>query len=266
MRSTTPIRLYDSLADRRVESLVGVWHSDYARPNRQRQKQPFEMTDSPGRLIASGRAADVFDQGDGTVLRRYKTEYDCELEGRVMSWLREQGVPVPAIHRVAGPDIVMDLVTGPTLMEELDRHPTRVIGHGRLLASLQSQLNSVTAPSWFPTYSSVPEGDRVLHLDLHPMNIIVGPDGPVIIDWTNAARGQAGFDAALTFVLMSTFEMGGLKDRIGRWILVESFRRARGRALIRSFSRDACVHRLADINVTDGERATLEAMIYKADS
>ena len=49
-----------------------------------------------------------------------------------------------------------------------------------------------------------------------PSNVILAPDGPVIIDWTNAARGDADFDSAYSDVLMSTFEVSGWRDRLGR--------------------------------------------------
>ena len=32
------------------------------------------------RLLATGRAAEVFDLGDGTVLRRYRVDHDTALE------------------------------------------------------------------------------------------------------------------------------------------------------------------------------------------
>ena len=34
-------------------------------------------------------------------------------------------------------------------------------------------------------------GDRFLHLDLHPLNVIMSARGPIVIDWANASRGEA---------------------------------------------------------------------------
>ena len=47
------------------------------------------MEQVPGRPIASGRAAEVFDLGDGTVLRRYRGDKDTAEEARVMRWRHE---------------------------------------------------------------------------------------------------------------------------------------------------------------------------------
>ena len=91
----------------------------------------------PGTLLASGRAADVYDQGDGTVLRRYKVHEDVTTEARVMTWLAEQGYPVPAVHAAVDGDIVMDKLVGPTMLEDFERRPWRLVGHARLLGSLQ---------------------------------------------------------------------------------------------------------------------------------
>ncbi|MGA3149699.1 MAG: phosphotransferase, partial [Acidimicrobiales bacterium] len=46
-------------------------------------------------------------------------------------------------------------------------------------------------------------GHRLVHLDLHPLNIILAPTGPVVIDWPNAARGDANTDIAVTWVLLA---------------------------------------------------------------
>lgn len=215
----------------------------------------------PGRLLASGRAADVFDLGDGTVLRRYRTDRHCELEGRVMTWLAEQGVPVPAVHRAERTDIIMELVAGPTMMEDLEVRPWRLVRYARLLARLQRSVNVLRAPSWFPRSSSVPDRGQVTHLDLHPMNVILSDRGPVIIDWTNAASGDGAFDAATSYVLMSTFEAVGARDRIGQKVLVEVFRQTRGRSEIRGALSAAAAHRLADRNTTLGERDALRRLI-----
>jgi hypothetical protein len=173
-----------------------------------------ESEEPPGRLIASGRAADVFDLGDGTVLRRYRSVHDSGPEGRLMGWLAASGVPVPVVHRAAGRDLVMDHVRGPSMLD-----------------------------------------------DLHPMNVILGPGGPVVIDFTNATRGPATFDAAMSFVLMSTFGTTGVIDRLGQRLLVAAFRRGRGRHVVDAGLVDACRFRLADRNVTAGERERVQRLL-----
>jgi len=219
------------------------------------------MNEPTGPPMASGRAADVFDQGDGTVLRRYRSNRDTELEARVMTWVRARGVPVPTVHDARGRDLVMDLVLGPTVLEDLERRPWMMLPHARTLARLQRQVNELAAPDWMPSLSDVSTGSSVVHLDLHPMNVMLGSDGPMIIDWTNAGRGEAWFDAALSFVLMSTFEVSGVRDRIGQRIFTAAFARARGRKELKRSIADACTYRLSDKNITAEERAAVQTLL-----
>src|SRR6266496_1810632 len=97
-------------------------------------------TDSPGLdlplgpKLASGRDADVFDLGDGRVLRRYRASSTSpggkpktsEHEVAIMRFVREQGYPVPAVHAVNGIDMVMDRVDGRTMLKDLGSRPWMV--------------------------------------------------------------------------------------------------------------------------------------------
>ncbi len=222
------------------------------------------MPDESGRLLASGRAADVYDLGDGTVLRRYRTDHDCTAEARLMIWLETRGVPVPTVHRADGRDIVMDRVAGPTMIDDLGARPWRVVRHARALARIQREVHRCAAPAWLPVAPGVAEGDRVLHLDLHPMNVILSDGGPVIIDWTNGSRGDPAFDAAMTYVLMASYEAAGWTERIGRRLMVTVFLWSRGPSLVGRALPEALRYRLADRNVTSGERQNLERMLARA--
>lgn len=214
--------------------------------------------------MASGRAADVYECGDHAVLRRYRSDHDTGREARIMQWLSGAGFPVPLIHEVDGRDLLMERIDGVTMLDDLDEHPWKMIAHARDLANLQRRLNDLAAPDWMDARAGVPDGRDVVHLDLHPMNVILGPEGPVVIDWTNAGRGNGGFDAALSFVVMGSFEVEGMLDRAGLRTFVTAFELARGRALVRPWIADACRHRLRDPNVTAGERRHLETRLASA--
>src|SRR5215218_3019082 len=53
-------------------------------------------------LIASGRACDIYEHGEGAVLRRYREGEPCdtEREAAVMRRAFGAGVPVPRVHEV----------------------------------------------------------------------------------------------------------------------------------------------------------------------
>ncbi|MEL6893142.1 MAG: phosphotransferase [Actinomycetota bacterium] len=218
---------------------------------------------APGTPIGSGRACDVYDLGDGTVLRRCRDERaDMTLEARVMTYVREHGYPVPEVHDVSGRDLVMEKVDGPTMMESLAQQPWKLLWHARRLASLQRRLARIAAPDWLlaPGVDAADLGhaQSVLHLDLHPMNVILSQrHGPMVIDWTNAAAGPAGFDAALTYVEGSAYQADTPRDRIGQRIFVEAFRRSRGKRLLDPYIVAACDHRLADPGTEPDERVAV---------
>jgi aminoglycoside phosphotransferase (APT) family kinase protein len=230
--------------------------------------------DPPGPLIASGRAADVFDLGDGTVLRRYRSAgFDLEYEARVMRHVAGAGIRVPAVVGVDGADLVMERIDGPTMLDDLRERQWMLLSHARRLARLQARLAEVGAPSWMLAPGAQPDGGSVLHLDLHPLNVILAEDGPVIIDWTNAAGGPPGFDAALSYVEMAAFDVDQIEadagpgpsiDQVGQKLFTSMFRRSRGRKMIDAYLLAACDHRLADRGTTPGERVAVAALRKRA--
>ncbi|MFN3258050.1 MAG: phosphotransferase [Ilumatobacter sp.] len=221
------------------------------------------MSDAPGPLLASGRDADVYDLGDGRVLRRYRDhEHDTEFEARVMHYVRERDYPVPTVYQVGGTDMIMDRIDGVTMLESVRQASWKVALHARTLASLQRRLAKIRAPQWLLAPTADPDhAESVLHLDLHPMNVMLSKrHGPMVIDWANAAGGPAGFDAALTYVTISTFPVDSARDTIGRRAFAEAFRRIRGAKLLDPYVIVACDHRLADANLTVDERVGVAAM------
>jgi aminoglycoside phosphotransferase (APT) family kinase protein len=224
------------------------------------------MADPPGPLIASGRAADVFDLEDGTVLRRYRgdgreTGVEVDVEARIMRHVAGHGYPVPTVHSAEGSDIVMDRVDGPTMMQRLEASPWKVLRYARMLADLQRRLARIEAPAWMLADSvDASRPQSVLHLDLHPMNVILSARGPVVIDWTNAAGGPEGFDGALTYVEISTWGAESPAERVGQQVFARAFRRSRGRRMIDAYVTVACEHRLADRNLLPDERVAVAAL------
>ena len=161
----------------------------------------------PGRVLASGRDADILEYGPGKVLRRTRTGRSIEAEARIMQYVAEHGYPVPAIYDVLadGAEIVMERVDGPLMLDTALKPPWKLPRALETLADLHDQLAAVPPPEWLRR--SDLGGDRIVHLDLHPLNVIMSARGPVVIDWANAMRGEPLFDAALTYVLLTCPEI-----------------------------------------------------------
>ncbi len=66
------------------------------------------------------------------------------------------------------------------------------------------------------TLYNLPDGDWVCHGDFHPENVVVTAQGPVIIDWTDATRGNPLADVARTSLLL---RVSGLPPVPGRWLV-----------------------------------------------
>jgi aminoglycoside phosphotransferase (APT) family kinase protein len=165
-------------------------------------KKGMAAAEPPGPLVGSGRSADVYALGPGRVLRRFRTPYNAQAEADIMIHLAKAGFPVPAVHDADGPDLVMERLDGRDMLADLSSRPWLARRHGRTLAMLHNRLHQVRAPAGLRT--AFGPGDRVLHLDLHPGNVMLTSRGPVVIDWTNASAGAPGADVAMAYLIMAS--------------------------------------------------------------
>ena len=195
------------------------------------------------RVIASGRASEILDLGHGRVLRRFKRGGDPAREAAVMEHARAHGYPVPAIFEVRDDALVLELVDGRTMAADLRRRPWRLARHVRTLAELHDRLHAIAY-----------EGQRLLHLDLHPENVLLSGRGPVVIDWTNAEAGEPGLDLALTWVIGAS--VPSLGARAFTWLFLRHVDRADARRSLPA----AVAYRLADPNVSDAERSRVRRL------
>jgi Ser/Thr protein kinase RdoA (MazF antagonist) len=111
--------------------------------------------------------------------------------------------------------------------------PEQYRRYGRLLGELHERLHRLTPPEWLRPATSADErdgdagdGDVIVHLDLHPGNVILSERGPIVIDWSNAGAGSAAMDAAVTVIITLGSDLDGAFDeRIEsmRSLLIDAF-------------------------------------------
>ncbi len=154
------------------------------------------------KLLASGRDGDIFEYAPGLVLRKTRDGRSIAHEARTMRYVADRGYPVPRVEAVRADDteIVMERIDGPIMADAMVRPPWKLGDHLRILADLHDQLHEIPGPDWLAAMPG--GGDRLLHLDLHPLNVIMSPRGPIVIDWPNARRGDPMADVALTYALI----------------------------------------------------------------
>jgi serine/threonine-protein kinase RIO1 len=148
-----------------------------------------------------------------------------------------RGYPVPHVYEVHDDALVMEYVDGATMAADLRRRPWRLARHMRTLAELHDRLHRL----------------GVVHLDLHPENVLLGPDGPVVIDWTNAREdGDPAMDDALSWLILRV-DAGTIPARL--------FARHLD---VRTGLKQAGAFRLADRNLTPPERDRTRAVLARA--
>ena len=225
---------------------------------------PSDAGDLP--LIGRGRAADVFDLGNGRVLRRYRTPHPgiVEREATAMQHLRAHGAPVPEVFEASGEDMVMERLTGISMLDAMKSRPWRARAIGRQLASLQRVVHAIPAGDVaLPRFS---DGDAILHFDLHPDNVMLTDDGPVIIDWSNVAVGAPMADVVFSWMVMCTSSPDNVPAIIRP--ILQRVRNALTDGFIEGTPVDdearrwiarACERRLVDPNLRDDERVRVRA-------
>jgi aminoglycoside phosphotransferase (APT) family kinase protein len=221
----------------------------------------------PGELVASGRDSNIYAVANGHVLRRARDGRSQVEEARTMEFVRSQGIAVPEVISVSedGIDLVMTRIEGPTMIEAASAQPWKLRRFGRILADFHQSLHELEAPAWLPD-APTGTGSRFLHMDLHPLNVVLSPTGPVLLDWTRASRGDPLVDVATTWVLLAAGEVTGsrldeLVTKVGRNILLKSFLKPFPRADVATRLAEVVEWKSQDPHMAPSEVARMRALL-----
>lgn len=189
-----------------------------------------------GDVVARGSRSALHAYGRGAVVKvpkpttadNWMPEDWILCEARYAEAARAAGAPAArllGIESIDGrPASVWERIEGPTLWQQVLDRPARSREVGRRLAELQLALFELIAPVALPTQHNrlvskirvaaarvdpavgealelIPERAgrmRLCHGDLHPSNVILSRDGPVLVDWYDASRGDPVADIART--------------------------------------------------------------------
>ena len=192
------------------------------------------MTEDP---IGRGRTAEIFQRGDGQILKLYLAWCPPEWvdrEARMTRAAYEAGVPVPAMIDVIEQDgrrgIIFERVTGLSMLDDFRTKPWHLVHSAHLLAELHAAVHTRQIPDLpslrqslayriegaalaeklksaaLQALAQLPDGNAVCHGDFHPDNVILSPRGPIIIDWMTVNHGHPLADVARTVVILSVGE------------------------------------------------------------
>lgn len=230
------------------------------------------MAPSLGAPLFSGADADLYAVGADRVLRRSRSGADTVGTAEVMRHVRAAGFPAPRVDAATDGDLTMELLRGPTLLQSILGGRTSLAGSARILVALHDALHAVplpaphepayaalTAPSFAALDAPAAGSPCVLHLDLHPANVVLTADGPAVLHWTNARLGPAGLDLAVTAVVLA--EVAADEDdelAPGARVLLDAFLHLADPALLRHLDAAARA-RAADPGLDPSEVALVPA-------
>jgi len=188
-----------------------------------------------GDLVARGTRSSIHAYGRGAVVKVPHPSTPTgwiHFEAQYAEAARAAGAPVPrllGIEQMSGRAAsVWERVEGTSMWQHVIDQPKLSAELGRLLADIQCALLDlvppVTVPNqrdrlvskirWsaatidaslaralelLPTQVGRP---RLCHGDLHPSNVILRDQGPMIVDWFDASRGDPIADVARTFLTL----------------------------------------------------------------
>jgi aminoglycoside phosphotransferase (APT) family kinase protein len=184
-----------------------------------------------------------------------------------MEFVRSHGYPAPEVFDVSdnGFDLVMERIEGPTMVDMGAARPWRIRSMGRELARLHESLHRLPAPSWLPK-APFGHGDWLLHMDLHPLNVLMAAEGPIVIDWTNAVSGDPLADIALTWALIAAGEvptgrMQSVMLDVGGNLLLKAFLKPFKGDALRSMLIEAVEWKCMDRNMSANEISRMRSLL-----
>ena len=219
--------------------------------------------DDIGARIGVGVSAEVFELGDGEVLKLFFPENsveEAEHEAKAHEAAWSSGIPSPQISEVvtvcgrAG--IVMERLDGVTMMHGAAQRPWLIAANAALLARQHLDIHTRTDTrlppfrDWLEScirratgldegvrlralqrLDRLEDGTSLCHGDFHPDNVVMTGRGPVIIDWATAATGPPEADVARTIMLLESGEpiasgLERLTIAVGRKVFLALYLRA----------------------------------------
>lgn len=188
-----------------------------------------------GPQISVGRTSELLTYGDDSVLKVLRPGVPRKwalVEYEKTRIVYHAGLPVPeprGLREHEGrPAIEYEYIAAPTLWDLVVDGASSVECAADILADLHHRITAKATPAGLPPLAErmkakiddVPglpaadrhlahrlveqlaDGDRLLHGDLHPANVLIASGRPVVIDWFDAASGPPAADIVRTSILI----------------------------------------------------------------
>lgn len=188
-----------------------------------------------GELLAVGRTADVHAWGSREVVkipRPHTPPHWATVEAELSAAIHRHGLPTPEVRELTLVDgrecVVFERVDGVSMWERMLDEPTQIGPLTDELVAVQRMIHEAGIPAGIPDLTSrlhskvaacqdidramqveaagiltgLQRGAALLHGDLHPGNVLLSSDGPVVIDWFDASIGHPVADVVRSSLLL----------------------------------------------------------------
>lgn len=192
-----------------------------------------------GQPLVRSKSSDIYALGDDKILKLFHQHTpleDVQSQALISDCVYQLGLPVPEIdvavveHADNGRlGLIYQRINGAPLLDQYMNKPHRIAHYSQQMAALHKEIHQHEGPLNVPTQErklrekiskqnrlpkaqrlsilsmleELPPGNQLCHGDLHPGNVIMSDTGPVILDWTDATRGNPLSDVARSSLIFS---------------------------------------------------------------
>ncbi len=189
--------------------------------------------------VAEGATAEIFVWDEDRILKLYHEDAspgEAEQEAIRAAIAYDAGLNTPAVIDTITIDnrqgVIFERVHGITMVDAIIANPQKLIRYAHILAELQAdihtrtasklplqrqrlkrQIQSVSGLALETKAAILTDLDRLqadntlCHGDVHPENILLTVEEPVIIDWVDATQGSPLVDVARTALVLRVGEL-----------------------------------------------------------
>ena len=188
---------------------------------------------SKGALIGQGNTAEIFEYGEGKILKLYRegmSQFACEQEFNITQNIYRFLGACPKAYEVVNVDgrygAIYERIDGQSMLQAMlsnlrsFRKEAKQLAHyhcaiqkpvdfalptvkEKLKRDIKraEELTEDEKDKLYQYIDTLPEGSSLCHFDFHPDNIILQDGNAVIIDWLTACVGDRLSDVARTSIL-----------------------------------------------------------------
>lgn len=221
-----------------------------------------------GELVGIGNTARVYRWGETEVIKIFYDQHCAMYEAKNAEFINNLELRSPQysglIEYEGKMGIVYERIDGPTMLWHIEPTEGSISYNAKLMANLQYEIHNVEnkiIPNLkseitnkvnhsqeisnhdkhiiIDVLKSLPDGNTICHYDFHPDNIIISPNGPVIIDWMNLLIGSPEADVTRTAMMIQSHS---LPPNAPSWLFHREYRELFNKEYITEYVK------LADIN------------------